>query len=130
MRTKVRKRARIVLKRLQKSSWGTQQFRIIDVESNVEDHIMTMSRFAKYKERINCNLLEWIVYLPLFVESAISNGDNGLFYFSNMIHFIHINDNWGIEIGKCLVIDFYSKKYCKILRHIFKSFLVEIIFFH
>ena len=27
-----------------------RQFRIIDAESNVEDHIMIVSRFAKYKE--------------------------------------------------------------------------------
>ena len=88
-------RSRIVLKRLERGSCK-QQFYIIDVEGNVEDHIMTVSRFAKYKERINCNLLEWLVYLPLFVESAISNGNNGLSYFSNTIHFIHINGNWGI----------------------------------
>ena len=113
-----------MLKRLQKSSC-TQQFRIIDVESNVEDHIMTMSGFAKYKERINCNLLEWIVYLPLFVESAISNGDNGLFYFSNMIHFIHINDNLAKEIGKYLVIDFYYKEIVKFSANLYVLFFIK-----
>lgn len=63
------------------------------LKGNVEDHIMIVSRFAKIqRDRINCNL-EWIIYLPLFVESAIPSRDNGLLCPLNMNHSMHTNNS-------------------------------------